>query len=63
MNMSQLEDYEVGTLQVKVRKRWYQFWLPKYVLYGHYTKIGKIVKVILLPNLYAGLVLKGTVNE
>lgn len=38
-----VNDYEEGTLYVKVRKHWWQFWLPKQVVAGCYTKVGKQV--------------------
>ena len=56
-----LEDYEEGTLDIKVRKHWYQFWLPKYVSYGYYWKIGNKVQVTLQPNIFAGLQLQGEI--
>lgn len=57
-----IDDYEEGTLDIKVRKHWYQFWLPKYITYGNYYKIGKVVKVWLMHNVFAGLTLMGRVE-
>ena len=43
------EDYEEGvmTVHVPIKKKWYQFWLPKNIDYDYcrYTKIGNMVKI------------------
>ena len=37
---SLLEDYEEGSFSVPVKRKWWQFWLPKSVDAGIYIKIG-----------------------
>lgn len=37
---NKLDDYEEGTFSVPVRRKWWQFWLPKSILAGSYTKQG-----------------------
>ena len=49
-----LDDYEEGTwtplAMVRFRKKWWQFWLPKFVKhdYAKYTKIGSVVEITIL---------------
>ena len=44
-----LDDYEVSVLfaRVEIKKKWFQFWLPKYsvVEMGSYTRIGEVVEL------------------
>ena len=52
-----LENYETGVLtaEVKLNKKWYQFWLPKYSVMdvGAYTRIGALVDMdIKIGTLY-----------
>ena len=58
-----LEDYEEGYLSIKTRKRWWHFWLPRFVSYGYYYRIGNHIEVLLMPNVFAGLKLKGEINQ
>lgn len=44
-----LDDYETGelTINIPIKKHWYQFWLPKTINYeyGSYVKIGNQTSV------------------
>ncbi len=43
--MSTLDDYEEGELRARVRRHWWQFWLPISVSAGYYTRIGNVVQL------------------
>jgi len=42
-----VEDYEEGALSIPVRKKWWQFWLPKTICIGMYTMVGNRWQFIL----------------
>lgn len=40
-----LDDFEEGEFIAPVRRHWYQFWLPRFVTVGSYTRICGHVSV------------------
>ena len=47
-----MNDYEEGSLYVDVRKRWWQFWLPKQVFAGRYVSIGNQTQLFAFNNVW-----------